>query len=112
MCGCECCIFTKTMHLSLLSWRERYLKIKDKICDVQNRRSGELANHIFETYEKTVMPHSKHMFKMHLSWLCQKCVHIHHQNMHYHIGNVCCVVVYNVHVLIPQFQNQISRTKM
>ena len=26
MCGCECCISTKSIHSSLLSWRDRYLK--------------------------------------------------------------------------------------
>ena len=26
MCGCECCISTKGIHSSLLSWRDRYLK--------------------------------------------------------------------------------------
>ena len=26
MCGCECCISAKSIHSSLLSWRERYLK--------------------------------------------------------------------------------------
>ena len=26
MCGCECCIYAKVIHLSLLSWRDRYLK--------------------------------------------------------------------------------------
>ena len=34
MFGCECCIFAKSIHSSLLSWRDRYLKnsrIKAKI---------------------------------------------------------------------------------
>ena len=26
MCGCECCIYAKSIHSSLLSWRDRYLK--------------------------------------------------------------------------------------
>ena len=25
MCGCECCISDKSIHSSLLSWRDRYL---------------------------------------------------------------------------------------
>ena len=30
ICGCECCISAKIMHLLLLSWRDRYLKyLKD-----------------------------------------------------------------------------------
>ena len=31
MCGCECFIYDKSMHSSLLSWRDRYLKkLKDQ----------------------------------------------------------------------------------
>ena len=31
MCGCECCIFAKSIHSSLLSWSDRYLKkLKDR----------------------------------------------------------------------------------
>ena len=26
MCGCECCIYAKSIHSSLLSWHDRYLK--------------------------------------------------------------------------------------
>ena len=26
MCGCECCISAKSIHSSLISWRDRYLK--------------------------------------------------------------------------------------
>ena len=26
MCGCQCCISAKSIHSSLLSWRDRYLK--------------------------------------------------------------------------------------
>ena len=26
MCGCECCIYAKIIHLSSLSWCDRYLK--------------------------------------------------------------------------------------
>ena len=63
MCGCECCISAKGMHSSLLSWRDRYLKkIKDLIQNAQNRRSGEKANIIYETYKNTVMPHGHHIY--------------------------------------------------
>ena len=31
MCGCECCIYAKSIHSSFISWSDRYLKkIKDK----------------------------------------------------------------------------------
>ena len=36
----------------------------------------------------------------HLIWQSLKCVHMHSQIMHYHIGNVVCDVVLNVQVLI------------
>ena len=45
MCGCECCIFSKSIHSSLLSWRDRYLKnsrIKSKMLKVE----GLVRNHI------------------------------------------------------------------
>ena len=48
MCGCECCIYTKSIHSSLLSWRDRHLKkLKDQIQNAQSRRSGEKAHHIY-----------------------------------------------------------------
>ena len=51
MCGCECCIYAKSIHSSLLSWRDRYLKrLKDKSQNSQSRRSGEKAHHIYTKY--------------------------------------------------------------
>ena len=45
MCGCKCCIYTKSIHSSLLSWCDRYLKkIKDLSQNFQNIRSGEKAS--------------------------------------------------------------------
>ena len=50
MCGCECCISAKSIHSSLLSWRDRYLKkLKDQSQNTQNRRSGERAHQIYTT---------------------------------------------------------------
>ena len=63
MCGCECCISSKITHSSLLSWRERFFKLKDKIYNAQNRRSGEIYNHLFNTYKNYVMPHGNNMFQ-------------------------------------------------
>ena len=63
MCGCECCIYSKSIHSSLLSWCDRYLeKLKDKIQNAQSRRSGEKVHHIYETYKNTVIPHGHHIF--------------------------------------------------
>ena len=53
MCGCECCIFAKSIHLSLISWCYRYFKkLKDKRKNVQSKRSSEKAHHIYGTYKK------------------------------------------------------------
>ena len=39
MCSCECFIYDKSIHASLLSWSDRYLKkLKDQIQNAQNRR--------------------------------------------------------------------------
>ena len=63
MCGCECCIYAKSINSSLLSWRDRCLKkLKDKIQNAQSRRYGENAHHINETYKNTVMPHGSHIY--------------------------------------------------
>ena len=63
MCGCECCISTKSIHSSLLSWSDRYLKkLKDKIQNDQSRSSGNKAHHIYTTYKNTVMPHESHIY--------------------------------------------------
>ena len=63
MCDCECCISAKSMHLCLLSWRNFHQKkIKDKSQNAQNRRSGEMANCIFETYKNSVMAHGRHIY--------------------------------------------------
>ena len=63
MCGCECCIYAKSINSSLLSWRDRYLKkLKDKRKNSQRRRSGEKSHHIYETYKNTVMPQGRHIY--------------------------------------------------
>ena len=87
-----------------------FWKIKNKICNAQNRRSGEIDNSLFEIY-KTLSRHTESIrFKQHLTW--QKYVRIHHENSHDHIENVFCIVMRNVHVLILQFQNQIIKIKI
>ena len=63
MCGCECCISSKSIHSSLLSWSDRYLEIlKDKSKNAQIRRSGDKSHHIYTTYKNTVMPHGRHIY--------------------------------------------------
>ena len=108
MCGCKCCISDKSMHSSLISWRDRYLKkLKDKSQNYQSRRSVEKAHHIYETYKNIVIPHGRHIYakaydmakaKMctypqsdhalpHwkcILWFCSKCPYI---NIHYQETN-------------------------
>ena len=63
MCSCECCISDKIIHLSLLSWRDRYLeKLKDQSHNDQNRSSSEKSHHIYETYKNTGMSHGRHIY--------------------------------------------------
>ena len=63
MCGCECCISARSIHSSLLSCCDRYLKkIKDKSQNSQSKRSCEKAHHIYVTYKNTVMPHGCHIY--------------------------------------------------
>ena len=38
-------------------------KFKDKICNAQDRRSGEMANYVYVIYKNSVVPHVKHMFQ-------------------------------------------------
>ena len=63
-CGCECCIYTKSIHSSLLSWRDRYLMNLNNLSqNSQNRRSDEKSNSLFKTYKNSVMPHRRHIYK-------------------------------------------------
>ena len=63
MCGCECCIYAKSIHSILLSWRDRYSeKLKDKIQNSQIRRSDEKSHRIYETYKNTIMAHGRHIY--------------------------------------------------
>ena len=46
MRGCECCISAKSIHASLLSWRDRYLKnskIKSKILKTEGLAKKKIA---------------------------------------------------------------------
>ena len=52
MCGCECCVFSRIIHSSLLSWSDCYLrKLNNLSQNKQNRRSSEKGNHIFDKYK-------------------------------------------------------------
>ena len=63
MCGCECYIYAKFMHFSLLAWHNCCLKhLKDRIHKVQNVSSGEKSSPIFEIYKNYVWPHGCHIY--------------------------------------------------
>ena len=63
MCGCECCISAKSIHSSLISWRDIYLrKLNDLSQNAQNRRYCEISNCLFETYKNYVVPHDCHIY--------------------------------------------------
>ena len=63
MCGCKCFISAKSIHSSLLSWCDRYLKkLKYQIQNAQNRRSRGKVNRIYETYKNTFMIHGRHIY--------------------------------------------------
>ena len=56
MCGCECCISAKSIHSSLLSWRDRYLKnsrIKAKMLKAEGlvRKHITYIKHMYARYK-------------------------------------------------------------
>ena len=63
MCGCECCISAKSIHVLLLSWRDTYLKnskIKDKMLKTEGLEKKKIF--IYKTYKNTVIPHGRHIY--------------------------------------------------
>ena len=113
MCWCKCCISAKSMHSSLLSWRGSFLKnlnIKAVIYKTEGLVNFKIV------YFRHIKILSCHMeiicFQQHITLWWQQCVNIHPQDIHYHIGNLFCGVVRNVHRWIFQFQNQISTNQL
>ena len=48
VCGCDCCISDKSIHSSLLSWCDRYLRKLNYLSqNIQKRRSGKKSNRLF-----------------------------------------------------------------
>ena len=63
ICCCEFFIYAKIIHLSLLSWNDRYLKeLKYQSLNDKKIRSGEKANIIYETCKNTMLPHGRHIY--------------------------------------------------
>ena len=62
-CGCECFTSAKIMHFYFLICCDFHLKhLKDISHNAQNRRSGELSSHLFETYKNAVRPHGCNIY--------------------------------------------------
>ena len=63
ICRCDWCTSTKGMYSSLLTYPDRHFKhLKDRSNNAQNRRSGELSIHLFETYKNSVRPHGCYIY--------------------------------------------------
>ena len=63
MCDCECYIYARSMHSSLLSWRDCYFKnssIIAKMLKAEGLRKKKIR--IYETYKNTVTPHGRHIY--------------------------------------------------
>ena len=62
MCSYECCISSKSIYSSLLTWRDNFLKhLKYRSHNAQKRRSGKISSRIFETFKNAVQPHGCHI---------------------------------------------------
>ena len=98
---CECCIYDKSIHSSLLSWRDSYLKnwnIKSKMikAEVLMKKRITYTKHIkITSWHMEFMFIQKHLIRKRL-----QCAHILSMIMHFHTGNVYCGVVLTVHVSI------------
>ena len=94
ICGCQCYISDKIVHSYLLSWQDCYLKkLKDQSHNVQNRRSDEMANCIFETYKTSVIPHGRNSYQTTYNiTMAKKCAYppSQHKFSHYNCVFRCC----------------------
>ena len=57
------------------------------------------------------MPHGHHIYAKHLIWKMLQCAHILSLIMHFHTGNMHCVVMLNVHISIFLTNKQIKNMK-
>ena len=104
--------FSKSIHSSLLSWRDSYLKnwnIKSKMIKAEVLMKKRI------TYTKHIKIQHFHMdfiFMLpHLIWKGIQCVHILSLIMHFDTENVYCGVVLTVHVSIFLKNKQIKNMK-
>ena len=114
VCGCECFISAKSIHSSLLSWRDSYFK-KSKIKAKMIKAEGLVRKHITYTHNiKIQWCHMEVIFMpKHQIWQMLQCAHILSLSMHFHTGNVYCVAVLTVLVSIFLTNKQLkSMTKL
>ena len=101
MCGCECCISAKSMHSSLISWRDSYVKnsrISAKILKTEGLGGKQIADTKLikiQSCPMGVIFTPKNMTRQR-----QQFVLTHSLIMRYHTGNVYCDVFPNVLALI------------
>ena len=103
MCVCECCISAKSMHSSLLPWRDFHLRnLNDLNQNSQNRRYDEMDNLIFYTYKKYVMPHGFHIYatvaEMYMKIMCAYPPY-QHALSHWKCVLVCCSNLPHIDIL-------------
>ena len=97
MHGCECCISSKSMHSSLLSWRDHYFKnsrISAKIIKTEGLGKSkftyiQIIKYSHATWATYLCQSIRHVKK-------QQCVKTHIKIMYYHTGNFYCDVLPNV----------------
>ena len=100
--GCECSISANSIHFYLLTRRNGRLKyLKDRSHNEQNRRSGEIASLIFETYDNAVQPHCCHIYStstdMTMAKMCP-CTCKHHNIPQWKCVLRCC---YKCPIIVP-----------
>ena len=101
MCGCECWIYDKSIHSSLLSWRDWYLKdrnIKLSMLKTEGLVKNKIC--IYETYKIQWCHMKVILVPKHLIWKRLQYVHILSLIMYYLTRNFYFNVVINVHVSI------------
>ena len=112
MCGCKWWISAKSVHSSLISCRDRFLK-NSKIKAKMFKAEGLVKKHI--TFMKHIKIQWCHMGVIFLPnnmiWQRQKCAHIHSLIVHFHTGNVYWGAVPTVHVAIFLTKKNIKNMK-
>ena len=105
MCGCECCISSKSMHSSLLLWREHFWKnLKIKVVMPQK---GDLIKWpiFYSRHKNSVITHGKYMFQkasnMAISRMCAY-KYSNHELPHWECVLRCCAQCPNIDLKCPE----------